>query len=504
MQPWGILMPGAFRLRALQPLSEDDASCRLVYDVERAAVFEVPEELRFHVARALDSGDLDEEILAWLVSEDLWTAERRGDWAGAGLMGGNTGHERGGAWTWDGGGRGQAGGGLAGEEVHGWIGREPLTPALGELNLIFMQAYGHPKLVLHLDWAGRLPAGGLLEELVAEARRQAAATCQQVRIELVLDPSQVTVEAAARVAAQAVHVRLRCAMPAMPALPPEVEAAVSMLTGAREPRLGARGVTPSPAPPTQQAPQTSPVPLAAEPPRDLNALTASSGRSAAAAPGAPCRRLTVQCRLAGAVRLIEIWRWAQASGVQCLDVRQDEDAMDEERIREYRQDLMTICEETCRDLEAGRRPVELQALTRIARRLARHAETTSDSGALLDDEAIPCLSCWARTMCSHSALVAAPADGEERRGPSPERCTVWTAEAEVAVRLHHRLSQIDLLRWPSILSFIDGETEVRPLSLFAVPSMLSLPPVSPMLPNISPLLTLASFSYADLLAVKPS
>jgi hypothetical protein len=183
-------------------------------------------------------------------------------------------------------------------------------------------------------------------------------------------------------------------------------------------------------------------------------------------------------------------------------VRQDEDAMDEERTREYRQDLMTIQEETCRDLEAGRRPVELQALTRIARRLTRHAEA-SDSGSLFDDEAMPCLSCWARTMCSHSALVAAPSVAEERRGPSPERCSVWTAEAEVAVRLYHRLTQIDLLRWPPIQSFIDGDTEVRPLSLFAMPSMLSLPAVSPLLPNIFPL-TLASFSYAGLLTVKPS
>src|SRR5947208_6658666 len=64
-------MPGALRLRALHPLIEGDGSCGLIYDLERAAVVEVPEELQFHVAPALETGDLDEALLGWLVNEDL-------------------------------------------------------------------------------------------------------------------------------------------------------------------------------------------------------------------------------------------------------------------------------------------------------------------------------------------------------------------------------------------------------------------------------------------------
>ena len=71
-------MPGALRLRALHPLIEGDGSCSLIYDLERAAVVEVPEELQFHVAPALETGDLYEALLGWLVNEDLLTSEGRG------------------------------------------------------------------------------------------------------------------------------------------------------------------------------------------------------------------------------------------------------------------------------------------------------------------------------------------------------------------------------------------------------------------------------------------
>ncbi|HEV7518653.1 MAG TPA: hypothetical protein VGR07_20345, partial [Thermoanaerobaculia bacterium] len=64
-----MAMPGALRMRALYPLLEGDGSCTLIYDLERAAVVEVPEELRLHIAPALETGDLDESVLGWLASE---------------------------------------------------------------------------------------------------------------------------------------------------------------------------------------------------------------------------------------------------------------------------------------------------------------------------------------------------------------------------------------------------------------------------------------------------
>ena len=81
MNTIGMPMPGAARWRALHPLLEEDGTCNLIYDLERAAVLEVPEELRLHVAPALETGDLDDDLLSWLVREDLITAEGLAEWA---------------------------------------------------------------------------------------------------------------------------------------------------------------------------------------------------------------------------------------------------------------------------------------------------------------------------------------------------------------------------------------------------------------------------------------
>ena len=80
MQLTAMPMPGALRLRALHPLIDGDGSCSLIYDLERAAVVEVPEELQFHVAPALETGDLDEDLVGWLAGEDLLTSEGWNGW----------------------------------------------------------------------------------------------------------------------------------------------------------------------------------------------------------------------------------------------------------------------------------------------------------------------------------------------------------------------------------------------------------------------------------------
>ena len=76
-------IPGALRLRRIHPLIDGDGSCSLIYDVERAAVLDVPVELQFHIAPALETGDLDEDLLSWLVNEDLVTADRLGGYGEA-------------------------------------------------------------------------------------------------------------------------------------------------------------------------------------------------------------------------------------------------------------------------------------------------------------------------------------------------------------------------------------------------------------------------------------
>ncbi len=201
--------------------------------------------------------------------------------------------------------------------------------------------------------------------------------------------------------------------------------------------------------------------------------------------------LTVQCILDGPARLIELWRWAKAIGVRRLDaIRLEETAAARRsgcawpaaRIREYRQDLYAIYEETCAELEAGGSPVEFEPLIRIVRRLRRReaAATLAGRGSelamrgegrpcapveSLDPRLLPeqlwmrlegpatpgapgsrCQSCWARQVCSHSAYVASALGKEDPRDPSRERCAVWSAEVEMAVRLCHRLAQIDAIQ----------------------------------------------------------
>lgn len=67
--------PRGMRLRAVQPLLERDGSCPLLYDLERARLVEVPLEFHYHVALALDTADLDEDLIAWLAGEDVLTYE---------------------------------------------------------------------------------------------------------------------------------------------------------------------------------------------------------------------------------------------------------------------------------------------------------------------------------------------------------------------------------------------------------------------------------------------
>jgi hypothetical protein len=454
MQRFGFALPGVSRLRTLQPLIDGDGACSLVYDVERAVVIEVPEELKHYAAPALESGNLDEELVGWLTSSGLLTSED--SWGLSGFEPDPLRLDTAAAAPWD--------DGDDGEETHGWIDQQEAGAAIEAIAAVWKRALGSPRIKLHLDWAGNFPAEGWLEKVVAEARRQAAAAGQEVAFELALVPEQVTVEVARRLAAHPVHVRLRCGecdplarvgtcQENRPWL--LAEPAVKLLLE-QESRIGPAGT----------------------PPRPLAALPAL---------------LTVQCVLDGPARLIELWRWAKAIGVRRLDaIRLEESfppaarlagcAWPAARIREYRQDLYTIYEETCAELEAGGPPVEFEPLVRIVRRLRRREAAATLAGrggelaargdgrpfarvASLDPRLLPeqlwmrlegpstpdapgsrCQSCWARQVCSHSAYVASALGKEDPRDPSRERCAAWSAEVEMAVRLCHRLAQVDALQ----------------------------------------------------------
>lgn len=465
MQPFGFALPGVSRLRTLQPLIDGDGACSLVYDVERAVVIEVPEELKHYAAPALESGNLDEELVGWLTSSDLLTSED--SWEGSGFEPGAARLDAAAAVPW--------GDGDDGEETHGWIDQQEAGAAIEAMERVWKRALGSPRIRLHLDWAGTFPAESWLEKVVADARRRAATAGREVTFELALAPEQVTPEVARRLAAHPVHVRLRCGecdplarvgtcQEDQPWL--LAEPAVKLLLE-QEARI--RPADASPPPP-------------ASPPHFLLPLV-----SAAPAPAL----LTVQCVLDGPARLIELWRWAKAIGVRKLDAirleeslpaRRSDCAWPAARIREYRQDLYAIHEETCAELEAGGSPVEFQPLIRIVRRLRRREAAVTLAGRggelaargdgrpfarvqSLDPRLLPeqlwmrlegpstpdapgsrCQSCWARQVCSHSAYVASALGKEDPRDPSRERCAVWSAEVEMAVRLCHRLAQVDAIQ----------------------------------------------------------
>jgi len=379
MNPDNIPMPGALRWRVIHPLIDGDGSCSLIYDLERAAVLEVPQELQFHVAPAVETGDPDDELLSWLVDEDLLTSE---SWAG---LGGSR----------EGGFEAPAWGGLWGihrfdGEVHARISPASLGEVEEILEPVFKQSLGASRVHLLLDWDGAFPGAPLVQHVLAEAGHMAALAHQEMSCELVLDAFQVTPSVAAFLAASPFHLRLRCgAFPARDGAAAELwrwehsASAFFLLRGLAE-------------------------------------------------------RTNVQCILGGNTRLLDLWAWAKRAGVRHLD------AVSSSGAREHRNDLLAACAEMAAELAAGRVPVDYRPLTRMVRRLMgseARIEPASELDLDLDGDS-PCPACWARSLCNHSSLLAAPV-GEEPQEPSPERCAAWLAEAEAALRLYHRLASCD-------------------------------------------------------------
>jgi hypothetical protein len=426
-----VPMPGVLRLRALHPLIEGDGSCSLVYDLERAAVVEVPEELQFYVAPALETGDLDEALLGWLVTEDLLTGEGGAEAAGA--AGGSDP-----APWWSSGAVYRID-----DEFHARVDQGREDAVLEIVNFVCKQGLGISRVKLHLSWNGSYPGNPLLERIVV-AFRLAGLLHQEVSFELTLDAAEVTPARADFLAGYAFKVRLLCG---------SFPAALSTGRGSRR------------------------AAWKAEPPVRL--LVNRLGD-----------RLTVHCLLDRA-RLLHLWKWGKRVGVRHLDATIVEDSAVGDgsrqpgRLQELRNDLLAVCDEMADELAAQRLPVDYKPLTRIVDRLMRserpdHAGgehggfaglvsladsyprslfescgprlTASQKGVEeypgpaspeADESGFPCPRCWARHVCSHSAFVASAQDGEEI---SEDVCSLWRLEVEVALRFYHRLAHTDPLQ----------------------------------------------------------
>lgn len=425
-------MPGALRLRALHPLIEGDGSCGLIYDLERAAVVEVPEELQFHVAPALETGDLDEALLGWLVNEDLMTGEGGLRWSEIPGMAGLEGARwwnLGAIYRLD-------------DELHVRIDQAREETALEVVGFVFRQGLRASRVKLHLGWGGAFPGTALLERIVVESSRLAARLGQEIAFELTLDAGEVTAARAAFLAGYAFQARLLCGSYPAPA-------------GGFYADLRGCGAS-------------------WEAETAVRLLLETLGE-----------RLTAHCVLDRG-RLLDVWEWAKRRGVRRLDAMVLEDAEVGDgaavpgRLREIRNDLLSVCDEMADELAAQRLPVDFKPLTRIVDRLMRSEPLDQAYGepggfpglmptadacppSFLDsldlrplpempdalgeqDAENPCPGCWARHVCGHSSYVASSQDAEDTRAASEERCALWRTEVEVALRFYHRLAHTDPLQ----------------------------------------------------------
>jgi len=452
-----VPMPGVLRLRTLHPLIEGDGSCALLYDLERAAVVEVPEELQFHVAPALEMGDLDEALVGWLIHEDLLTGVGETGWGGTALAAGLP--EAAGWWSpgalyW------------IDDELHARI--DPAREASARELIAFAleQSTGHGRVRIHLSWGGSYPGNRRLEQIVIESCRLAGSSRPELSFELTLDAGEVTAEVADFLAGYPIQIRLLC------------------------------GSYPAPRPGAYNG---------AGPGDDWRA-----GQSVRLLLDRLDDRLTVHCVLDRG-RLLDLWEWAKQIGIRHLDATVLEDSVVAEgwrnpgRLRELRNDLMAVCEEMADALAAQHLPVDYEPLTRIVDRLMRSEPMSSPYGEpggsglaalgalaaiadayprslfdtvdlrlpeLRDAERpaggaetgapdFPCQGCWARHVCSHSAYVASVHDGDEPWELSEDRCSLWRTEVEVALRFYHRLAHTDPLQVRKF--FDDASREPAPL-----------------------------------------
>jgi hypothetical protein len=387
MVPLQVQMPWAVRLRALYALRDNDGATRLVYDLERAAVVEVPEDLQEYIERALDSGDPDEALLGWLRSEDLLTAEGREGWKAAGLDGWSASPELG-MYS------------LLDDELEAQIDASSEAAAEAGLDRAFRQAAGAARLTLRLLWSGAVLARKVLEQVVVLGRRRAAHSHQDVAFEVVVAASSVDFGMARFLAQLPVSVELLC-----------------------EPFPGAERETPSG--------------WDAEGAAQL--LLPHLGD-----------RLTVYCP-ADRGHLLELWEWAKRLGIRHLDAAwadEPDPVRGEERRRLFQRGLQTVWNEMAADLAGGRLPVDFKPLTRILSRLMHSepldllgsSDASTDCWALIGT---PCAGCFARRICSHSLLHWSSFAQADQRQPAEDRCNLWRDEAEAALRFYHRLAHID-------------------------------------------------------------
>ncbi len=406
-----IPMPGALRLRNVHALGGADGSCELIYDLERGMVLEVPIELQAYVALALDRTEPTDEMLSWLVREDLLTSERFAEGAGDDDFASS------GAWS----------GGHTDRELLLDLDCPGEAEAFELLEGYFRAAGERVPVRVRCHWATGFPGIEALRSIVGEARRLAAERRRAIAFDMALALDALDEATVRHLAGESFPVRV---------LAGTLTSAYEM-----EPKIA----------------------------RDLGVLAARFGdRLTLRVDLARGARLRDAWRLAessGICHLDVVWAVGAEPtiGAELRDLESDLSHIADQICADLRaqrapidfQPLTRVVGRLIQrepmfdyEREPSRRPAWIGDVDSSFGLRGMEAPDVAQLWGSVDEfggdssSAIACEGCWARYLCPESRLLPTFAEASE---PEEGRCNLLRSQFESAVRLHYRLAQMDPL-----------------------------------------------------------
>lgn len=429
------VLPAGLRLRMVQPLVDRDQACPLVYDLERAQLLPVPDELQFHVALALEGGNLDDALVAWLAGEDLLTYDDpprppAGDvpWESPLPIGDGLGS------VW-----------FAEDEVHCHPAPGSESSTLGAVESLLGSTERGSRLVLHLVAAGGLGRARALGQVMVRAERLGRRYGRRVTLELTTDGGALDDPMLRFLADHDVAVRLTDRSAAMIArllavLPDRLTLCALLDTGDSLADLwqaaGSLGV------PRLHATKVVDRPF--------------GGTAVVDAELRQYRR--------------DLFAVADATFVALAEGRTPRPLF-EPLARVVRRHLSGRPAAVGGGGSAGYFGlVARHGLFPLLAPLPERAEAAGAGAVAASlDEPEPldsCEACWGRRLCARSRYAIAD-PGPFRPAPRADRCELWRAEVEVGLLLYHRLEQADPA---TFLGLAEGGADAPFFDAYALPA----------------------------------
>lgn len=437
------------RLRSIHRVSDSDGLCRIVYDLERTFVIEVPRPLVSSLETAFATGEVSVDLHNWLIGEDLLTFSPEPcktslptvsppvtdvsiDMSGSCNLGCLYCFEN---------------------DIKSRIGPMNEATALQSVAFAFAKSPGIPQVTLHFGSGEPLIRFDLLKTIVKEAKRLAGESGQGVSFELTTNGSLVTKEIAEFFRDEPFNIRVSCDGP------PKYQNKFRPLL---------RGQDSYPAVD-----------------RGLRLLLQHLPD-----------RLTVNSVLSTETRLLELWDWAKQVGFRHYHVikvgafAERDVNLHQHEIAAFREDLRIVSDDIFSTLETGQRPIDYQPLTKIIRRLMIPQPVTRFCGVAgtylgiaSSGEVYPCFrhlgveeyhlgdvtngvndhkriqflreeasgvdhrpvcrDCWAKYLCGGGCYADSTIYGPDKLMPQVHHCPFWQAEAEAAIALYHKMVRTD-------------------------------------------------------------